>query len=59
YTDYAPLVTAVPAEGYTFAGWTVTGGATLPSLTDAEVRLTGVTGDYTLTATFTPVTPVS
>ena len=59
YTDYAPLVTAVPAEGYTFAGWVVTGGATLPSLTDAEVRLTSVTGDYTLTATFTPVTPVS
>jgi len=47
-------VTAVPIAGYSFTGWSITGGASISSLTDNPTTVTGDgTGTAaTLTATF-------
>ncbi len=57
YTDYAPTVTAVAAEGYTFTGWVITGNATLESTTSSTAVIGSFSGDFTLIATFAPVNP--
>jgi len=49
-----PEVTAVPIPGYSFSGWSITGGATISSTTDNPTTVTGkgAGADATLTATF-------
>ncbi|UQZ85515.1 Internalin-A precursor [Paenibacillus konkukensis] len=46
-----PAVT--PADGYSFAGWSSDGGATL--LSGSDVAATTVNGDITYTARYTPI----
>ncbi|OVE81772.1 hypothetical protein BVY04_02545 [bacterium M21] len=51
----AVAITATPAAGYSFSGWTVTGSnATIDDLTAPDTTLTA-TGDDAVTATFTVI----
>lgn len=46
--------TAVPAEGYGFGSWAITGGATLSSTSTNPTTITMGSADATITATFLP-----